>query len=241
MIKRSTKKIGIKIYELLLPLMRLYRVRYWVVWTRFTFLKKKMCFADHNNTQIGEKTISHNLSAFELPRAVFGCGGRMGLLIYPIIGYFSKNRRSKKILVVGCRTEDDIYWLRAYGFIDTYGFDLISYSSNILLGDIHQTSFPDRTYDVILLGWMISYTKDPHSVIKECQRIMKPKGLLGISLEHNPLQDKEGLGSVRVNNLNCTDDIINLLDSASKHKIVFEYDHYNNGDQASVVISRLLS
>jgi len=200
-----------------------------------------MRFAEYRTPQIGEKTVSHNLSAFKYPRAAFGCGGRMGLLIYPIIGYFTKDREKQKILAVGCRTEDDIYWLRAYRFRDTYGFDLFSYSNNILVGDIHKTTFPDHTYDVILLGWVLSYSKDPAAIIKECKRILKPGGLLGIGIEHNPHQNTEGVGAVRANLLNSTNDLIKLLDSTIEHKIVFEYDHYHPSERGSVIITRVLA
>ena len=100
--------------RLFLPFLRFYRLRYWIVRIRYAVLKRNMRFAEYRTPQIGEKTVSHNLSAFKYPRAAFGCGGRMGLLIYPIIGYFTKDREKQKILAVGCRTEDDIYWLRAY-------------------------------------------------------------------------------------------------------------------------------
>ncbi len=227
--------------RLFTPLLRFYRLRYWFVRTRHFLLKKHLRFDSLKSDKIGEQTISHNLSAFNFPRAVFGCGGRMGLLIYPIIAYFTKDRDRKKILVVGCRTEDDIYWLRAYRFKDTYGLDLFSYSDNIIVGDIHRTEFADKTYDVVLLGWMISYSKDPVGVVKECQRILKPGGLLGIGIQHNPLQDREGLGAVRVNNLNSTDDLKKLISSVSENRIVFEYDHYNKNDLSTVVISQLLT
>lgn len=223
-----------------LPFLRLYRFRYWYVRTRYFFLKSRLRFGDLSNKQIGEKTIEHNLSAFNYPRAVFGCGGRMGLLIYPLVGFFAKNRKEKKILVVGCRTEDDIYWLRAYGFLNTYGFDLFSYSDNVIIGDIHKANFQDKTYDVVLLGWMISYSKDPAGVIKECRRILKPGGLLGIGIQHNPEQEKSGLGTVRVNALNSTSDIIRLVDSICKNRLIFEYDHCNKGDLSTAVISQLI-
>lgn len=241
MLKNFAHDVTDPIGTFALPLLRFYRLRYWVVRLRYAWLKRSMRFADFNTPQIGTKTISHNLSAFKHPRAVFGCGGRMGLLIHPIVGYFTREREKQKILAVGCRTEDDVYWLRAYGFRNTYGFDLFSYSKNIIVGDIHRTAFPDNTYDVVLLGWVLSYSKDPGAIIKECKRILKPGGLLGIGIEHNPLQDTEGPGLVRSNLLNSTADVIALLNENMAHKIVFEYDHYGPKEHGSVVITKLFN
>ncbi|MBA2611411.1 MAG: class I SAM-dependent methyltransferase [Bacteroidetes bacterium] len=199
-----------------------------------------MKFGNYENESIGETTVKHNLSAFNIPRAAFGCGGRMELLIYPLVGYYRKNRESIKILVVGCRSEDDILWLKSYGFTNTFGLDLFSYSKYILIGDIHNTGFEAGSYDVVLLGWMISYTKDPAVVFKECKRILKEDGLLGIGLDHNPKQDAEGIKPPRVNTLNSTQSIKKVLDESIKHKVVVEYDHYYSDDDRCVVISKML-
>lgn len=221
-------------------LLKHYDIRYFIVSLRYKFLKKNMKFGNYENESIGELTVKHNLSAFDIPRAAFGCAGRMELLIYPLVAYYRKNRESIKVLVVGCRTEDDIFWLRSYGFTDTYGFDLFSYSKNILIGDIHNTGFEKGTYDVVLLGWMISYTKDPGLVFKECKRILKEDGLLGVGLDHNPKQKVDGIKPPRVNNLNSTADIKQLFNETINHKVVVEYDHYYDDDDRCVVISKML-
>lgn len=214
-------------------------IRYFIVSWRFRFLKHKMRFGNYANEQIGETTVKHNLSAFDMPRAVFGCGGRMELLIYPIVSYYRNNRSLIKILVVGCRSEDDIFWLKSYGFTDTYGLDLFSYSKHILIGDIHNTTFADKTYDVVLLGWMISYTKDPGAVFKECRRILKDDGLLGVGLDYNAVQDVEGIKPPRVNTLNSTASMIDLMSATINHKVVLEFDHYREDDARCVVISKM--
>ncbi len=220
-------------------LLKHYNLRYFIINLRYKLLKRNMKFGNFENESIGELTVKHNLSAFNIPRAAFGCGGRMELLIYPLVAYYRKNRSSIKVLIVGCRSEDDIYWLRSYGFLDTYGLDLFSYSKNILIGDIHNTGFADGSYDVVLLGWMISYTKDPGSVFKECKRILKPGGLFGVGLDHAPNQHIDGIKPPRVNTLNSTTDMKKLMDETIKHKVVFEYDHYYDDDDRCVVISKM--
>lgn len=230
------------ISSIFIPLLKFKRIRYWFVKKRYQLLKNKIKVNTENSSSVGERTIAHNLGAFEHLGAVFGCGERMGLLIYPVIAfnsYYSINKSKQKILIVGCRTEDDIYWMRSYGFYHTIGFDLFSYSNNILVGDIHKTDFENESFDVILLGWMISYSKDPETVIKECRRILKTGGLIGIGIDHDPNQDGIKIQPPRVNPLNSTTDIISLLDSTIKHKVLFEYDHFNekDNDYSTAVIS----
>lgn len=47
-----------------------------------------------------------------------------------------------------------------------------------VIGDIHQTNFPDSSFDAIYLGELIEHTWTPSTVIRECARILKPNGLL---------------------------------------------------------------
>lgn len=230
--------------SILIQLLKYRRIRFLVVKYRYLFLKKNMRFYDGDSSSIAQKTVAYNLTAFDSASG-FGCGQRMGLLIYPIVAYNTSNKidRSKlKILIVGCRTEDDLFWMKAYGFKNTLGLDLFSYSKYILLGDIHKTDFPDDSFDVILLGFMIAYSRDPFSIIKECKRILKPNGLLGISLDYIAPEKMDpnlySTGEIS-NSLNSSEDIISLLDSTIKHKVLFEYDHYNqkDGDFGVAVVS----
>ncbi len=225
----------------LISILRYEKIRFFVAKKRYKYLKKNIRFIKDGSSSIGDDTIKHNFGALDSD-AAFGCGGRMALLIYPVLAYYGLStidRGKKKILIVGCRTEDDILWMKSYGFNQTKGFDLFSYSKHVLVGDIHKTDFENETFDVVLLGWMISYTKDPVTVVKECRRILKTGGLLGIGIEHNPNQINENLGTLRVNPLNSTGDIISLFDSTIKHKVLFEYDHYNQKDNdfSTTVIS----
>jgi SAM-dependent methyltransferase len=224
-----------------ITLLKFRPLRYLLIRFRYALLKNRMRFHQGGSASIGEQTIKYNLSAFDVG-AGFGCGQRMGLLIYPLVAYnsfYKIDKGSKKVLMVGCRTEDDIYWMRAYGFSQTLGFDLFSYSDRVLVGDIHKTDFEDESFDILILGWMISYTKDPAQVFKECRRILKPGGLFGVGIEHNPAQDNNNIQAPRVNTLNSTKDLIGLMNDTMKHKVFFEYDHENEnvGDFSTAVVT----
>jgi SAM-dependent methyltransferase len=225
----------------LLSLLRIDWFRYHFVKARYLLLRRKIRVLQSTSSKIGETTLEHNLGAFE-HNAAFGCGGRMGLLIYPVIAFHSfhgVDRSRLKALMVGCRTEDDIYWMKAYGFLNTIGFDLISYSSNVLIGDIHDSGLADQSFDIVVLGWMISYTHDPASVVRECGRLLKPGGLIAIGIEHDPNQKDDIISPPRVNPLNTTTDLVRLLTTAFDHQVIFQYDHHNqaSGDFSTAVVS----
>lgn len=225
-----------------IPLLKYKRIRFWVAKNRYFVNKKKLVIKSNNSSDISRDTISHNLKAFEHDD-VFGCRERMAMLIYPVVSFYSNESIQKakiKILIVGCRSEDDIFWMKSYGFDDTIGFDLFSYSEYIKVGDIHGTDFLDNSFDVVLLGWMISYTKNPNLVFKECRRILKKGGVFGVGLDYDPNQDNiaiENGKSLRANILNSTQDIISLLDVTMKHKVLFEYDSYLESDVTTAVVT----
>lgn len=159
---------------------------------------------------VGEQTITHNLSAFG-NNAVFGMAKRMSLLLFPTAAIFKDRLDSVHVLIVGPRTEDDIFWARSLGMFNTVGLDLFSYSPLIQIGDIHKSEIPDHSYDAILLGWMLSYSSEPRRVVDECLRIVKPGGLLGIGIESNARQKYDGIRPPRMNPLNTPSDLAEFV------------------------------
>ncbi len=113
--------------------------------------------------------------------AAFGCGGRMSILLFPLRGFLFPGHQSAKVLVVGPRTEDDIFWARSIGLTNTRGLDLFSYSPLIDLGDAHQTSYPAGQFDAIVLGWILPYIEHPQQVLREMCRIAKVGGIIGVA------------------------------------------------------------
>src|SRR5208283_81385 len=83
------RKRGNSLSYILTSLLRFYWIRYHFVRLRYAWLKKRIQIIENHSSNVGQRTLGHNLSAFQCPGAVFGCGGRMGLLIYPIVSYFA--------------------------------------------------------------------------------------------------------------------------------------------------------
>lgn len=111
--------------------------------------------------------------------AAFGCGGRMAMLLFPLRGFLFPHHNRARVLIVGPRTEDDIFWARSLGLREARGLDLFSYSPLIDLGDAHHTSYPDCFFDAVLLGWVLPYITHPQEVLSEMSRITVPGGVIG--------------------------------------------------------------
>lgn len=185
-------------------------LRNYYCWARYRWLKKKMRFLPEESGGVGRYTIEHNLRALD-ERAGFGMGGRMSLLLYPLAAAL-RGRDDAKVLIVGPRTEDDLYWARALGLNNVRGLDLFSYSPWIDIGDIHRTAYADGEFDAVILGWVISYSVQPERMVAECKRIIKPGGYLGFGIESNPaLRATREVKPPRVNALNSAADIAALV------------------------------
>ena len=90
-------------------------------------MQKNLRYFSTENDSIGESTVKHNLDAFKND-AVFGMSNRMSLLLYPVAA-FLRWEAGARILIVGPRTEDDIFMAKALGIYDVTALDLFSYSN----------------------------------------------------------------------------------------------------------------
>ncbi|WP_280154585.1 methyltransferase domain-containing protein [Piscinibacter sp. XHJ-5] len=185
-------------------------VRNYYCWMRYRFLKGRTRMAASQTSGVGAHTIDHNLMALDT-RAGFGMANRMSLLLYPTAAAL-RNRRDARVLIVGPRTEDDIYWAKSLGMRNVRGLDLFSYSDMIDVGDMHKTEYPAAHFDAVILGWVVSYSSEPERLIAECKRIVKPGGYIGFGIESNPEHRRTGqYKPPRVNGLNSGKDIASLV------------------------------
>lgn len=185
---------------------------------RWKARKRQLTFLDTLGPEVRQTVIEHNLTAFNYD-AAFGCGNRMANLMYPL-SILIQNKASAKVLIVGPRTEDDIYLAKALGLVNTKGVDLFSYSPYVELGDCHDLPFEREEFDAVVMGWVIAYCGDPHLALREAQRVLKPEGFLAIGWEWVPANQKENNLHIRGNTVN---EVSEYLDEI-KMKLVFLHD-----------------
>ena len=131
-----------------------------------------------------KETIQHNMKSL---KDFSNC--RIELLIRPL-SVIESIRDAKSVLLIGPRNENDL--LIASTYLDlpldrVRGLDLISYSKQIDLGDMHQMPYEDNTFDVVICGWTVSYSEQPQQLANEMLRVCKDGGVMAVGVEYGTL------------------------------------------------------
>ncbi len=101
---------------------------------------------------------------------------------------------SGKLLDVGCATGLFLNEIRRYGW-EVAGVELSDYAAEyarqtfqlpVLTGPLEQANFPSHAFDVVTLWDVFEHVIDPKATLTEVHRVLKPDGLLALSLP-NPL------------------------------------------------------
>ncbi len=56
--------------------------------------------------------------------------------------------------------------------------------ATVFTGDIHQAAYPDEFFDVVTIWDALVYADNPGEDLAECQRILKPHGVIGIRVRN---------------------------------------------------------
>lgn len=149
---------------------------------RKNYFLKKAPIRYYESEYARENTISHNsLALIDITCDV--SMSRIERLLWPILS-LENIVKSSKVLVIGPRTEHDIFMVRKHGFINVYGLDLISYSPHIFCGDMHEIPFPDSTFDVVIVGWTLAYSNNQRLALSEIFRVVRAGGCVALGWEH---------------------------------------------------------
>lgn len=107
---------------------------------------------------------------------------------YQKIASLLKEKKNGMLLDVGCGNGAIEYHLKSSCNFDFYGFDkkdkVVALAKqnlgnpNYIVSDGNK-KFPyeDNTFDVVLCIGLLEHIEDPHNVVKECLRVMKPDGI----------------------------------------------------------------
>lgn len=175
---------------------------------------------------VGE-TVKHNLKSL---KDFSNC--RIELLIRPL-SVIETVRDARSVLLIGPRNENDL--LIASTYLDLplnciRGLDLITYSKQIDLGDMHEMPYADNSFDVVICGWTLSYSNSPQKLADEMVRVARPGALLAVGVEYSTL-DEAGyeqllgysLAIPGVERINSVDQIHSLF-ASSLDQVYFQHD-----------------
>ena len=111
-----------------------------------------------------------------------------------------------------------MFVIRSLGFKwkNIKGLDLITYSKLTDLGDIHNSNYEANSFNVIVCGWVITYSNNFEKMLKEMIRITKNGGIVSIGFTYHPSEN---------NTLHSTEQIIEKCkDNISL--VYFNFDAY---------------
>ncbi len=136
------------------------------------------------------------------------------------IYYIYSCRADLKVLCVGPRTESEFFMLLAEDFSpnNITGLDLISYSEYVDVGDMHAMPYDDDSFDIVFVGWVLTYSTDIQKVADECIRVAKPGGYVAIGVESPKVPEGGDVITIR-----STDEIVKLFEG-HVHAVPFRHD-----------------
>lgn len=89
-----------------------------------------------------------------------------------------------KLLSVGPRNENEVFHLIAHGFRpeNIEAIDVVSNSPLVRVADMHDIPFPDSSFDVVVSGWTLPYSRNAKLAISQKVRVLRNGGLLCLGL-----------------------------------------------------------
>lgn len=135
---------------------------------------------------------------------------------------------SQTVLTIGPRSEMEIFSLYAAGFQphNITAIDLLSYSPFVDLGDMHALPYADHSFDITILGWVLSYSKQPRQAAAEIIRCTKAGGLVAIGNDYAPPNAEDTLMGGERFHFDSTKDLLALFGD-SVGQVYFQHDPDN--------------
>lgn len=171
---------------------------------------------------VARGTVEHNLAgahtAANLDRPTILA------LVASSIERIRKNMEKTDVLSIGPRSEIELFGFRAVGFPweRIKAIDLFSYSPYVKAGDVHAMSFPDNSFDVVCLGWVLAYSKDQSGAIREVIRVLRPGGIAIVASDYSSDQT-HSRDRVDSTHMQTSEQMLSLFGNHVKH-VYFRHD-----------------
>jgi hypothetical protein len=138
-----------------------------------------------DGAQVAASTVDYNIEGvmasadLDRPSMMFD--------VIKAIGRVNKRIDSLDALSIGPRSEIEIFGMMAAGFHPDRikAVDLFSYSPYVELGDMHRLPYPDNSFDVVFLGWVLSYSRDQATVARELVRIGRDRAIFVLAGDYS--------------------------------------------------------
>lgn len=147
---------------------------------------------------------------------------------------------TSRILSVGCRFETELLYLMGYGYRCIRGIDIFSYSPWVDIGDMHSMPYADNSWDCVLLGWVISYSKDPSAAAMEVLRVVRDRGVIAVAVAYysaTRLKELEPKAAIKgsVDRLQTVAAVLSLWQGHVEH-VFFQHDAPDGANEGSCIV-----
>lgn len=191
-----------------------------------------------------------DLPHFDKIKYVFGLGTNIAgykssMLLTVVDSIYSAlfiDKKLIKMLIIGPRTEGEIFLSRGFGYLkhNIDAIDLFSYSHLIRLGDMHNIPAQNDSYDLILCGWVLAYSDDKKLAISEIVRVCKDQAIVCIGASYlatTPEEQKLKRGYVigSTDKFFSSSDIIKLFDGYNI-EILFNVDSSKSLNHSQILL-----
>lgn len=144
----------------------------------------------------------------------------------------------KNALSIGCRDTYELDLFEKKGIGNVTGIDLYSDDKRILVMDMHDLKFPDKSFDLVYCSHSLEHAFDYKKVCSEIVRILKNNGVITIEVPIN----YEVRGS-DLHDFNNAENIINIFSQFANFDILFKdnisKDNNNSGTDIAQVILKI--
>ena len=125
-----------------------------------------------------------------------------------------KNCANLDVLSIGPRSEIEIFGLIGAGFDVNRirAVDLFSYSPYVDIGDMHNLPYPDNSFDMVFLGWVLSYSVDQKQVARELLRVCRDSGIIVIAGDYSDASKDDGLFNNTTTHMQSTGQLLGLFE-----------------------------
>ena len=185
------------------------------------FLKQDVRTAA-TGAQVARGTIDHNVEgaqeSADLDRPI------VLVQVATAIEKVRKNIENLDVLSVGPRSEIELFSIRAAGFRwdRIKAIDLFAYSPLVQVGDVHAIPFPDSSFDVVFLGWVLAYSKDQQGAIREVVRVLRPGGIAVVASDYSS-EETHTRARVDSTHMQTTDQMLALFGEHAGY-VYFRHD-----------------
>ena len=173
-------------------LLALPEVRAAVARHRFDRLKSErgLEFSPFEEDDLRTGAVQHNVDGLNALPAL----DRTAELVQPLLSLniVKANINSLRVLSIGPRSEIELLALHGWGFHPNHieAVDLMSYSPLVQAGDMHALPFEDDQFDIVILGWVLPYSRNVPKAVEEVARVARNGAVICVGWNYS-LADRD--------------------------------------------------